>query len=196
MMNKKRMDAVRLLFEKHVHRIQTHAGIYFRSVKCWHKRQDFIAETVALSWKWWIRLYERGRDPTQFVARIADFAARAVNSGRRVADQESPKDVLSRTAQKSKGFCCTKLPDFSTLSTNPLAEALTDNTQSEVPEQVAFRVDFPNWILTYPERNREVIFEMMLKRTTTELARKFKLSQGRISQLRLEFSQDWNLYTL
>ena len=30
-------------------RIETHARIYFRQVKCWFKKADLIAETIALS---------------------------------------------------------------------------------------------------------------------------------------------------
>ena len=30
-------------------RIETHARIYFRHVRCWFKRADYIAETVALA---------------------------------------------------------------------------------------------------------------------------------------------------
>jgi hypothetical protein len=44
----------------------------------------------------------------------------------------------------------TRLPDHDrALDRHPLpgelADALTDNTKSAVPEQAAFRVDFPRW---------------------------------------------------
>ena len=43
-------------------------------------------------------------------------------------------------------FSISKLPDFSTLSDNPLSDALIDNTRSPVPEQVQFRLDFPDLV--------------------------------------------------
>ena len=62
--------------------------------------------------------------------------------------------MLNEHAQQRHGFCVGKLPDFSTLSENPLAEALIDNTRTEVPEQVCFRIDFPSWLGT---RDRHAI---------------------------------------
>ena len=46
-----------------------------------------MAETIALSWKWFVRLAERGKDVGQFVTVLAAFAARAVKSGRRPVGQ-------------------------------------------------------------------------------------------------------------
>ena len=43
-------------------RIKTHARIYFRNVKCACKKADFIAEVIALAWKWFVRLAGRGKD--------------------------------------------------------------------------------------------------------------------------------------
>ena len=44
-------------------RIETHARIYFRNVKCWVQKSDFVAETIALAWKWFRRLPSRARMP-------------------------------------------------------------------------------------------------------------------------------------
>src|ERR1035438_9897093 len=74
-------------------RIETHARVYFRDVRCADKRADRIAETIALAWKWFLKLEERGKDATQFVSAIAAFAAKAVKSGRRLAGLERAKDV-------------------------------------------------------------------------------------------------------
>jgi hypothetical protein len=175
-------------------RIEKHAHVYFRQIKCREQKADRVAETVALAWKWFVRLAERGKDARQFPSRLADFAARAVHSGRRVTGQISPKDVLSERAQQRHHFCVGKLPDFSTESTNPLAEALADNTKSPVPDQVQFRCDFPAWLTTRTQRDRRLIDHMAMRERTKDLARKFGLSEARISQLRREYQQDWQRY--
>ena len=49
---------------KHLHahflamlpRIELHARIRFRHLKCQHSKEDAVAETVALCWHWFIRL--------------------------------------------------------------------------------------------------------------------------------------------
>src|SRR5262245_13722971 len=85
-------------------RIEAHGNVYFRHLKCSHRKEEALAEMRALAWKWFVRLAQRGKDPTQFVSAIAAYAARAVNSGRRVCGVEKAKDVLSRVAQRRHGF--------------------------------------------------------------------------------------------
>ena len=74
------------------------------------------------------------------MSRLADFACKAVKSGRNIAGM-TVRDVMSEIAQQRHGFYVGKLPDFSTESTNPLVEALTDNSVSEVPTRCKFSID-------------------------------------------------------
>jgi hypothetical protein len=175
-------------------RIEQHAKISFRHVACREKRADLVAETVGLAWRWFQRLAERGKDARQFPSTLASFAAKAVRSGRRVCGQLKPRDVLSERAQQRHGFVVGKIPDFSTESSNPLAEALADNTRSPVPDQVVFRIDFPGWLTTRTHRDRRLIERMAMRERTKDLARQFGLSEARVSQLRLEFHDDWNRF--
>jgi hypothetical protein len=174
--------------------VEQHARIYFRHVKCSERKADLVAEAVGLSWRWFVRLSERGKDGTQFPTAIATFAARAVNSGRRVCGQEKAKDVLSPRAQQRHGFAVEKLPDYSTLSNNPLQEALIDNMQTPVPEQAAFRIDLPCWLGQLGSRRRDIVIDMALGYRTQELAQKYKVSEGRISQMRREAADDWRRF--
>jgi len=176
-------------------KIRTHARIFFRHVRCRCKREDFIAETIALCWKWFVRLATKGKDACHFPSVLATYAARAVKCGRRVYGQMKAQDVLNEHAQQRHGFYLGKLPDFSTLSENPLAEALIDNTRSPVPDQVQFRLDFPSWLRTRNERDRRVINDMAMGQRTLDLSKKYGISPGRISQLRREFHDDWQRYT-
>src|SRR5690349_3985594 len=84
-------------------RLELHGRIFFRHVKCPHRRADAVQEMVALAWKWYLRLAERGKDVSDFVAAFITFAARAVKSGRRLCGQEKAKDVLSPVAQRRHG---------------------------------------------------------------------------------------------
>jgi hypothetical protein len=65
-------------------RIERHGRLYFRHVKCPLQKEEMLAEMRGLCWKWFIRLIRRGKDVLQFVSALASYAARAVNSGRRV----------------------------------------------------------------------------------------------------------------
>jgi hypothetical protein len=164
---------------------------YFRHVRCAHRREDAICEMVAIAWKWSIRMIRRGKDPSRFPSALATFAARAVRSGRRLCGQEKARDALSSLAQRRHSFLVGCFPEASTLSGNPLEEALHDNTRTPVPEQVSFRLDFPAWVLTLCERDQRLLEDLMMGERTQDVARKHGLSAARVSQLRREFLEDW-----
>ncbi len=175
-------------------KVLSHGQVWSRHIRCPHRRDDFIAEMVGLAWKWFVRLVERGKDPTVFPTALASFAARAVRAGRRVAGQESARDVLSPVAQARHGFIVEKLPDVATLGDHPLADALADNTVTPPDEQVAFRLDFPAWLSTLGDRNRRVAEALMLGDRTTDVAGRHGMSAARVSQLRREFRRDWRAF--
>jgi hypothetical protein len=188
-------------------RIETHAQIRFRHLRCPGKRADAIAETIAVAWKWYLRIVEQGKDVSEFVMVLADYAVRHVRSGRRLCGQEKAKDVLSSRAQRLYDFHLEPL-HFCTgrfhhlLYSDPhgqehldaFEERLRDNTQSPVPEQAAFRIDYPRWLTQLGDRNREIAQDMSLDHSTQELAAIHKVSAGRISQMRREFHSDWQRF--
>lgn len=182
-------------FLRLVPRIERHGHVYFRHLKCPAKKADCIAEMVGLCWKWMLRLEEQGKDGFQFPMALASFAAKQLNSGRRLCGKEKTQDALSPTAQQRHGFAVSKLPDYSTLNGNPLEEALQDNTRTPPPDAAAFRIDFPAWLATRTERDRRIIEQMGLNHRTTDLARRFGVACGRISQLRREYQEDWTRFT-
>jgi hypothetical protein len=175
-------------------RVEQHGRVYFRHIKCSQQKEELLAEMRGLVWKWFCTLVRRGKNVLAFVSALATYAARAVNSGRRVCGHERRSDVLSPVAQRLNGFTVGKLPDFSTLDGSPLEEALIDNTQTPPDEQAAFRIDFPAWRLTHSERDRRLIDTLMLGGRTKEVSRLFGLSPGRISQKRRQFLEDWRRF--
>jgi hypothetical protein len=172
-------------------RIERHAAVVFRGLKCPGRRADAVAEMTALCWLWFVRLARRGKDARRFPSTLATFAAKAVKSGRRVCGQEKAKDALSQLAQQRHGFTVGTLPTRSTLSGNPLSEALRDSTKSPPDEQAMFKLDMADWLAALGERGRRVAVDMMLGNRTKDLARMHGLTEGRISQLRAEFHQGW-----
>jgi hypothetical protein len=175
-------------------RVLSHGRICFGHLKCRHHREDAIQEMIDLAWKWHVTLAEKGKDATRFPTALATYAARAVKCGHLFCGKERAKDVLSPLAQREQHFSVEKLPDFSTLSGNPFEEALHDNTVSPVLDQVVFRLDFPAWLGTLGPRNRSIAEDMALGEKTQNLARKYRISEARISQMRRYFQQDWGCF--
>lgn len=192
--NKQTLLRLQNAFLKFLPRIERHGQVYFRHIRCDSTKGECIAEMIALSWQWWIRLHRKGKKPERFVSALASFAARAVRSGRRLCGQEKARDVLSPRAQQRQHFCVGKLPDFSTLSSNPLADALLDNTMTPPDEQAAFRLDFPAWLAALGDRKRRVAEDLMVGERTMDVSNKHGLSQGRISQLRRELRASWTVF--
>src|SRR3954447_603526 len=91
-------------------KLQTHAAIYFRHVRCYNKKADCVAETIALAWKWYVRLAEQGKDVNQFLMAFIFLVARAVKSGRRACGMERADDVMSPVAQRRHDFTVEALP--------------------------------------------------------------------------------------
>lgn len=188
-------------------KIESYGQFIFRYLKCPHKKADAIQEMLALAWKWFVRLARRGKDVADFMTTFSSFLARAVKSGRRLVGMEKAKDVMNPQAQQLRGFKVQSLPISTRASYDKLhaavrgqqlhdafEEQLRDNSQTPVPEQVAFRIDFPAWLSSLTPRERQIIRAMALNERTSDLSRKFDLSPGRISQLRREFHTDWQRY--
>ncbi len=64
-----------------------------------------------------------------------------------------------------------------------------------VPNIVAFRVDFADWLANLSRRNRRIAESLALGNRPGEVAKKFKVCAGRISQLRNELAASWNEFT-
>jgi hypothetical protein len=188
-------------------RIELHAAISFRHIQCTQTREERIAECRALAWKWFQVLALKGRDATRFPTALASYAARAVRSGRRLVGQEKGQDVLSPLAQQRHGFHVESLPHCTARAHEDLfgqvhgqrlqdayEERLRDNTRTPPDEQAAFRIDFPNWLQTRTERDRQIIAAMARNERTKDISRQFGLSEGRVSQLRRQYQEDWELF--
>jgi hypothetical protein len=174
-------------------RIELHGRCFFRHKKS-DKRDEAIAEMVALAWRSFVNCARNGKDATTFPMALARFAAQAVHNGRRLCGQERINDVLSPRAQREHDFTVVSLPEGSSLNGNIFDEALIDNTRTPVDDQVAFRLDFPAWRLTRSDRDRRVIDDLMVGERTMDVADKHGLTAARISQLRRDFHEDWTRF--
>jgi hypothetical protein len=187
-------------------RIEAHGHVCFRDVKCADRKQDFIAEMVALGWKWFLRLVAKGKDPLDFPSALATYAARAVKAGRRLTGQERSKDVMSPVAKRKHGVKVESLPSstrrcyddlFTAVrgqqSVDSYEERLHDNSVTPPPDAAAFRIDWPAFLATLTERDRELAHFLSLGHAASKAAEQFKLTPGRVTQLRQRWCREWRL---
>ena len=63
-----------------------------------------------------------------------------------------------------------------------------------MPEQVCFRCDLPAWLDTLSERDCSITQDLMIGERTMDVAGKYRLTPGRISQLRRELFLGWQTF--
>jgi hypothetical protein len=199
-----RLAALHAAFLTILPRIERHAEVYFRDLRGEDRRAEAVQETLALAWRYFLGLVERGKDPLSFPTVLAGYTARHVRHGRRLCGQEKGRDVLSPLARQRHGFRVEPLPLSARTSHEELhgavhgqqrqdafEERLQDNTITPVPDQVQFRIDFPAWLETLTPRERRLVQEMATNERTLDLSKRYELSPARISQLRRELHDDW-----
>jgi DNA-directed RNA polymerase specialized sigma24 family protein len=174
-------------------RFAAHARLATRHVACPDTRADLVAETLALAWRQFARLHRRGKDPGAFVTTLALRCSQAVRAGRRLVRSDGARDALSPVARARHGFAVERLP-HPRCDAPHLATALADDTRTPVPDQAAFRLDFPRWRAGFRPRTRAVLDALAVGGRTGEVARRFGLSQGRVSQLRRVFAVKWKQF--
>ena len=77
---------------------------------------------------------------------------------------------------------------------NEWMEAVVEDHQTPVPDQVAFRIDFPAWLAIHPRRDRRIAETLAIGHSTTEAAQRFHVSPGRISQKQRDFHASWHTF--
>jgi hypothetical protein len=184
------MEPLQAQFLALLPKIQLHANFSFRHIRCPETRQENIRE--------------RGKDPSRFPSALAAYASRAVRCGRRVCGIERAKDILSPRAQQRYGFTVERLPHSLATPHEDLygevdgqrqqdeyEERLRDNTRTPPPEQAAFRIDWPKFLQTLSGRDRKLARFLSLGHSAKTAAARFKLSPGRVTQLRQQWCREW-----
>jgi len=170
-------------------KIVTCARVAFRAYAA-EAKEDAVQQVVANALVAYVRLAELDKLAAAFPTVLARFAIAQVRDGRMVGTQANAKDVLSYYARRRKGFIVQRLDVFDEAE-GEWREAVVEDCQTPVPDQVAFRIDFPEWLAMLSRRDRRIATRMAVGGTTNELARQFRLTAGRISQKRQELFASW-----
>ncbi len=135
-------------------------------------------------------LVQGGKSDRVFPTVLAKFAVAQVRVGRQVATRMNVRDVCSPYAQKRKGIRVERLHRFDPQK-NEWRESILEDHRTPVFDQVQFRIDFPDWLSQLSRRDRRLAEWLALGNATGQTARKFRISAGRVSQLRQEFYDSW-----
>ena len=165
------------------------ARFAFRKLKP-EAREEAVEEVVASACCAFARLAEQGKTDIAYPSVLTHFGIKQFLDGRRVGNRMRRRDVLSPYAQRKKGIIVEHLDRFD-MGEGVWLEAVVEDDRTPVLDQVAFRIDFPTWLATLSRRSRRIAETLALGHSTGEVAKRFKLSSPRISQLRGELNDSW-----
>jgi DNA-binding NarL/FixJ family response regulator len=147
------------------------------------ERNEAVQEALGNACAAFARLAAKGSLSRAFPTVLARFAVAQVRSGRRLGSASNTRDVLSKHAQWKKHFVVDRLDQWRDL-------VLHDH-RTPVPDQVCFLLDFPEWLASLSNRDRQIAQSLAMGDSTAAVARRFSISAARVSQLRRELHASW-----
>jgi len=157
------------------------------------RRQDLVAEVIANCWVAFVRLMERGLEDMIYPTPLARYAIKQVRSGRKVGTKLNVRDVSSEYAQRSKGFAVGRLDRYDQRK-QEWKEILIEDRHAGPAETAASRIDFAEWLHSLPHRSRRIAESLATGETTQKTAKRFRVSAARISQMRRELKDAWDVF--
>lgn len=156
------------------------ASVQFRDLDP-DARDEAVANTLALTWHGYVSIIRQGRgDEPGIVRSILWYSVKQTRAGRSVPTgiPAKPKDVF---VYARRGRI--------KLESVELREYVSDETP--VPDAVAFRLDFPAFLATLSDRQREVAVDLLSGMGTGECAAKHLVTPAAISQTRARIADQY-----
>ena len=157
------------------------------------RRQELIAEVIANCWVAFVRLLERGLEDVIYPTPLVQYAIRQTRDGRKVGGRLNVRDVSSSYAQRRKGFRVARLDRYNQRK-EEWKEVLVEDKTAGPAEIAISRIDFGTWLKSLPLAKRQVARALALGETTKRTARRFRVTPGRVSQLRRELQNSWESF--
>ncbi len=156
-------------------------------------REDLVQEAVANCVVAYARLVERGKESIAYPTVLAGFAVRQIKDGRRVGKSVASRDVYDEHGRIKHNIQLRHIGDPHEQS-GGWKEQLIENDRTPVPDQAAFRCDFPQWLGTLSARDHRIVDDLAAGERTGDVARRFEVSAGRISQMRGQLKESWEAF--
>lgn len=157
------------------------------------RRDEAVQEAIANALVAYVRLFELGKTDMAYASVLAGYAVKQLRDGRQVGCPLNSRDILSPYAQRKQGFTVTRL-DQGSETDDSWKEILVEDPTCTPAELAASRLDFKAWLSRLPRQKRRIAATLAAGETTDGTARKFRVTSGRISQMRRELSAAWQQF--
>jgi len=174
--------------------ILRYAKIAFRNYTP-EAKQEAVQNVLTNSCAAVAALAKRGKLDLCYPSVLARFGIRQTLDHRITGNSLDIHDPLSRYCQDRKNVVVERIDTFNEQDDCWEEAVVQDTRNSPVPDIVAFRCDFADWLKSLKRRDRRIAEFLSLGHRTSTAARKFKVSEGRVSQLRKELAKSWRDFT-
>ncbi len=154
---------------------------------------EAVQEVAANACRAYARLAELGKTDLAYPNVLARFGVAQTRDHRKVGGRLNVRDVLGKYCQTRKGVVVERLDHFDEAE-NAWLEILVEDRYAGPAAIAATRLDFEEWLQSLPKRLRKIATVLATSETTTATAKRFRLSPGRISQIRKELFHAWQRF--
>jgi len=154
-------------------------------------REELIQEVIARAYGLFVSLCRRGKLALVYPTPLTKFAIRNVREGRRIGSRCNSQDITSPSVCAEKRIKIERLDRLNRRSGHWREVLVADRTAGPADTAIA-RIDWTDWLASMSRRQRAIASVLASGETTGAVARKFRISSARISQLRVWFMENWN----
>lgn len=172
--------------------IKTHARVAFRYLAP-EAREEAVEEVICNACCAYARLVKLNKTHLAYPSALARFGVAQTRNGRKVGGSLNVRDVSSEYCQRQKDLIVERLDRFDK-EEDAWQEVLVEDKHAGPAEVAVTRIDFATWLQVLPHRLRRIATFLANGETTTAAAKRFHVSQGRISQIRKELYRAWHRF--
>ncbi|MHC4092602.1 MAG: hypothetical protein ACYSVY_20400 [Planctomycetota bacterium] len=195
-------SAINAAFLRYLPAIETHAAIQFRGFSD-TDREEAMAEARAAAFVNFWSAVSSGKGHRLKPSMVAHYAALHVHGGRHVGGRpDNASDILSRRAQRIRGFKVERLPWDSAHAYDILKtpdqrvwrHRLLHDRRTPVPDQVGFRIDFSQFMAGQHDRTRTAMALLAAGHKQTEVADHLGVTPAAICLRRKKAAREWAVF--
>ena len=165
--------------------IKSHAQWAFRKLVI-HEREEAVQAAIAYAFMAYSRLVDLQKSELGYATPLAQFGVRQHRAGRLIGCRVNCRDVGS--AKCSLNGCVVEpLDDWK--------EVLCETRHATPAEIAALRIDVSDWLTTLSRRDQRLAMALARGEQTSCVAKMFRITAGRVSQLRQELYDNWRRFT-
>jgi hypothetical protein len=151
-----------------------------------HEREEARQAILVYAAVAFARLWELDRSHLAYPAPLVQFGLKQYRAGRIAGGSVNSKDVGSTSCFRKRGCYVEPLDDWK--------DTLVEGRGATPAEIAALRIDFGDWLQSLSPRDRKLANELAQGESTSAVARMFRLTAGRVSQLRRELYESWRRF--